>query len=191
MPTSAATAELTSLAKILDLANVIIHDAGGRILYWTTGCERFYGWSRKEALGAVVHELLKTKYPLPRGELLTKLQKEGSWQGEIEHQKKDGSLAWVASLWVARKSEDDVIHAVLQNNSEITGLKRAQVEIAAREAHLRSILDTVPEAMVVTDANGLRHFVQRGRCSTLRLSSRGGRWSKRPNADARALSEGA
>ncbi len=154
MPTSAATAELTSLAKILDLANVIIHDASGRILYWTTGCERFYGWSREEALGAVVHELLKTKYPLPRGELLAKLQKEGSWQGEIEHQKKDGSLAWVASLWVARKSEDDVIHAVLQNNSEITRLKRAQVEIAAREAHLRSILDTVPEAMVVTDANG-------------------------------------
>jgi PAS domain S-box-containing protein len=43
---------------------------------------------------------------------------------------------------------------VLQNNSDITGLKRAQVEIAAREAHLRSILDTVPEAMIVIDANG-------------------------------------
>jgi hypothetical protein len=43
MPTSAATAELTSLAEILDLANVIIHDMGGRILYWTTGCERMYG----------------------------------------------------------------------------------------------------------------------------------------------------
>jgi PAS domain-containing protein len=43
---------------------------------------------------------------------------------------------------------------VLQNNSDITGLKRAQDEIAAREAHLRSILDTVPEAMIVIDANG-------------------------------------
>ena len=154
MPTSAATAELTSLAEILDLANVIIHDMGGRILYWTTGCERLYGWSREEALGEVVHELLKTKYPLPRGELTAKLRKEGHWQGEIEHQKKDGSVALIASLWVARKSEDDVIHAVLQNNSDITGLKRAQDEIAAREAHLRSILDTVPEAMIVIDANG-------------------------------------
>ena len=46
------------------------------------------------------------------------------------------------------------IHSVLQNNSDITGLKRAQDDIAAREAHLRSILDTVPEAMVVIDANG-------------------------------------
>ena len=154
MPTSAATAELTSLAKILDLANVIIHDVGGRISYWTTGCERLYGWSREEALGQVVHELLKTKYPLPRSKIVANLRKEGSWQGEIEHRKKDGSVVSVSTLWVARKSEDDVIHAVLQNNSDITGLKRAQDEIAAREAHLRSILDTVPEAMIVIDARG-------------------------------------
>ena len=154
MPRSAATAELTSLAKMLDLANVIIHDVDGRILYWTTGCERIYGWSREEALGEVVHDLLKTKYPLLRSKIVAKLRKEGSWQGEIEHQKKDGSVVSVSTLWVARKSEDDVIHSVLQNNSDITELKRAQDEIAAREAHLRSILDTVPEAMIVIDARG-------------------------------------
>ena len=34
-------------------------------------------------------------------------------------------------------------------------LKQAQAEIAAREAHLRSILDTVPEAMVVIDEGGV------------------------------------
>jgi PAS domain S-box-containing protein len=154
MPISAAAAELTSLAKILDLANVIIHDLDGRILYWTTGCERLYGWSREEALGQAVHELLKTEYPQPRSKIVAKLRKEGSWRGEIEHQKKDGSVISVSTLWVARKSEDDVIHSVLQNNSDITGLKRAQEEIAAREAHLRSILDTVPEAMIVIDARG-------------------------------------
>jgi PAS domain S-box-containing protein len=154
MSSSAATAELTSLAKILDLANVIIHGVDGRISYWTTGCERLYGWSREEALGQVVHELLKTEYPQPRSKIVAKLRKEGSWQGEIEHRKKDGSVVSVSTLWVARKSEDDVIHSVLQNNSDITGLKRAQDEIAAREAHLRSILDTVPEAMIVIDANG-------------------------------------
>ena len=154
MPTSAATAELTSLAKILDLANVIIHNVDGRILYWTTGCERLYGWSREEALGEVVHDLLKTKYPLLRSDIVAKLHEEGSWQGEIEHQTKDGSVVAVSSLWVARKSEDDGIHSVLQNNSDITRLKRAQDEIAAREAHLRSILDTVPEAMIVIDMKG-------------------------------------
>ena len=87
LPTSIATTELTSLAKILDLANVIIHDVDGRISYWTTGCERLYGWSRGEALGQVVHELLKTEYPQPRSKIVAKLRKKGSWQGEIEHQR--------------------------------------------------------------------------------------------------------
>ena len=86
LPTSAAAAELTSLAKILDLANVIIHDVEGRILDWTTGCERLYGWSREEALGQVVQELLKTRYHLARRKIVAKLRNEGSWQGEVEQQ---------------------------------------------------------------------------------------------------------
>ncbi|MCA1408361.1 PAS domain S-box protein [Ensifer sp. IC3342] len=43
---------------------------------------------------------------------------------------------------------------VEQTDSDITNLRRAQADLAAREAHLRSILDTVPEAMVVIDENG-------------------------------------
>ena len=121
MPTSAATAELKSLASILDLANVIIHEMDGKILYWTTGCERLYGWRREEAVGEFVQELLKTEYPMPRSELIAKLREEGAWHGEIEHQKRDGSVVSISSLWVARKSEDDVVHSVLQNNSDITG----------------------------------------------------------------------
>ena len=97
---------------------------------------------------------ISTGNAIRASKIVAKLRKEGSWQGEIEHQKKDGSVVSVSTLWVARKSEDDVIHSVLQNNSDITGLKRAQDEIAAREAHLRSILDTVPEAMIVIDAKG-------------------------------------
>jgi PAS domain S-box-containing protein len=154
MPTSAATAELKSLASILDLANVIIHEIDGRILYWTTGCERLYGWRRKEAVGDFVQDLLKTEYPMPRCEVIAKLRAEGAWQGEIEHHTKDGSVVSISSLWVARKSDDGLIHSVLQNNSDITGLKRAQDNIASREAHLRSILETVPEAMVVIDIDG-------------------------------------
>ena len=35
------------------------------------------------------------------------------------------------------------------------GLQRTRREAAAREAHLQSILDTVPEAMIVIDERGL------------------------------------
>jgi len=146
---------LTSLAHILDLANVIIHDVDGKVLHWTTGCERLYGWTREEARGKFIHELLRTKYSGPRDKIIAELSERGSWEGEIEHQRKDGAVVTVASLWVARRSEDNSIEAVLQNNNDITGLKRAQNELATREAHLRSILDTVPEAMIVIDEGGV------------------------------------
>src|SRR5271157_1834149 len=151
---SAVSAEFDSLVEILDLANVIIHDVEGKILQWTTGCERLYGWTRQEAIGQVVHELLQTKYPVPRSEIVAALRERGSWEGEFEHRTKAGLAVSIASLWVARKSDDNAIRFVLQNNIDVTRLKRAQAELATREAHLRSILDTVPEAMIVIDEQG-------------------------------------
>ncbi len=147
-------AEIDSLIEILDLANVIIHDLDGSILHWTAGCERLYGWAREEAVGQVVHELLQTKYPVPRSEIVAALRERGSWEGEFEHRTKTGSAVSIASLWVARISDDNSIRFVLQNNIDISRLKRAQAELATREAHLRSILDTVPEAMIVIDEQG-------------------------------------
>ena len=152
---SAVIAEFASLADILDLANVVIHDLEGTILHWTTGCERLYGWSRQEAVGQIVHHLLKTRYPVPRSEIAATMRERGSWEGELEHHTKSGAVVSIASLWVARKSDDNVVRFVLQTNNDITGLKRAKADLATREAHLRSILDTVPEAMIVIDERGL------------------------------------
>jgi PAS domain S-box-containing protein len=103
---SAVSAEFDSLVKILDLANVIIHDVEGKIFEWTTGGERLYGWTRQEAVGQVVHDLLQTKYPVPRGEIVAALRGRGSWEGEFEHRTKAGLGVSIASPWVARKSEE-------------------------------------------------------------------------------------
>jgi len=151
---SAAIADFGEMAQVLDLANIIIHDADGKIVHWTSGCERLYGWSRGEALGAVIHELLTTIYPQPRHKIVAQLRRSGSWQGELEHRKKNGSALSVASLWVARRADDNSIRSVLQNNTDITELKRTQSDLATREAHLRSIIDTVPEAMIVIEEGG-------------------------------------
>ncbi len=154
-PKAIAAVDFAEMAHVLDLTNMVIHDPQGKILFWTSGCQRLYGWSREEALGKVLHELLKTRYPLPREEIIKQLLTDGSWQGEIEQRKKDGSLVSIASLWVTRLTADKKIPSVLQINSDITALKQAQADLMTREAHLRSILETVPEAMVVIDEDGV------------------------------------
>jgi PAS domain S-box-containing protein len=143
------------LARILDQTNLVIHGVDGTILHWTAGCERLYGWAKTEAVGRIVHDLLVTQYPQPREAILDAVSRNGSWQGELEHRRKDGSAVSIASLWVAQRSDDGAALTVLQTNNDISGLRRAQTELAAREAHLRSILDTVPEAMIVIDEGGL------------------------------------
>ena len=150
-----AAIDFAEMAQVLDLTNIVIHDQDGKVLHWTTGCQRLYGWSRHEALGKVVQELLRTRYPLPRDEIVAQLRERGSWRGELEQQAKDGSPVSVASLWVARPSAIGRVPSVLQINIDITELKRTQAELVGREAHLRSILDTVPEAMIVIDEGGV------------------------------------
>src|SRR5262249_3780889 len=59
-------------AELLDLAHdaILVRDLEGRIRYWNSGAEATYGWAAAEAVDQVVHELLRTQFPLPRPEII-------------------------------------------------------------------------------------------------------------------------
>ncbi|AYG63583.1 hybrid sensor histidine kinase/response regulator [Rhizobium jaguaris] len=146
---------LEEIARVLDGANIIIHGFDGVIGRWTTGCERLYGWSREEAVGRVVHELLATVTPEPLDQIRQTVARHGVWQGELVHRHKDGRPIVVASRWVTAFSIDPTRQLIVQTNNDISDLKRIQADLAEREAHLRSILATVPESMIVIDEAGM------------------------------------
>lgn len=145
---------VNTIVDALDGANVIVHDADGRISHWSRGCEELYGWGRSEAEGKIVHDLLDTQFPQPIGDIRSRLNAHGVWAGELEQRHKNGDAVFVASRWIYLASEQGGRGAIVQTDGDITGLRRTQADLAAREAHLRSILDTVPEAMVVIDERG-------------------------------------
>lgn len=146
---------LNEIERVLDGAVIVVSDAAGRIIRWTGGCEQFYGRPRAEALGQDVHQLLQTTFPQPRADIDAWLERYGTWEGELVQRHSDGRRLWVASHWVVLNAVDGDGRVVLQTNNDISDLKDAQTDLAAREAHLRSILDTVPEAMVVIDEAGI------------------------------------
>ncbi|MCJ9720290.1 PAS domain S-box protein [Agrobacterium sp. SHOUNA12C] len=145
---------LDEIAEVLDSANIIVHGFDGVISRWTTGCERLYGWSRQEAIGQVVHELLATVFPEPLDKIRDKIARQVDWQGELIHHGRDGKPIVVASRWVVASSVEPARPVIVQTNTDISDLKRIQADLAEREAHLRSILATVPESMVVIDEAG-------------------------------------
>src|SRR5690606_26141009 len=94
--------QLERQAHLLDLSNdmIIVRDAGDRITYWNAGAEQIYGYTRSEALGRNVHELLQTEFPAMREAILETLHRHKRWSGTLVHTTRDGRRIRINSRWV-------------------------------------------------------------------------------------------
>jgi two-component system, LuxR family, sensor kinase FixL len=149
------TAELQVGLRALGLASAMIRRRDGTILFWARGMERLYGFSAAEACGQSSHELLRTEFPRPLAEIEAELADRGEWTGEVVHYRRDGQPRTIASQWSLW--HEGATSAVTVINNDITELKLAEQDLFAREAHLTSILETVPDAMIVIDEAGIMH----------------------------------
>lgn len=136
---------------ILDLAQVIVRDLGGRITVWSTGAERLYGWTREAVLGRLVHDLLATEFPKPLAEVEADLLRDGEWQGELRHTRRDGRSVYVASHWALQRGRDGQPIAVIEVNNDISGAKEAD------ESRLRlaAIIESSDDAIIGKTLDGI------------------------------------
>lgn len=146
--------DLDAALRLLNHANLIVHRLEGIIFGWSAGCEALYGWTRQEAVGKVIHQLLSTRFPKPREEICAEVLSAGVWEGEILHKHKEGHTVVSATRWVALRIPDEPEPIIIQTNNDVTNMKSTEINLAEREAHLRSILDTVPDSMIVIEENG-------------------------------------
>ena len=109
-----------------------------------------YGWRPEEALGQISHELLRTEFPEPLASIQKKLRRYGQWQGELHHRHKDGGDLTIASKWILRKASDGVAH-VVEINSDITGLARAEAD----QARLAAIIASSDAAIISKSLDGI------------------------------------
>ncbi|MBV8774407.1 MAG: PAS domain-containing protein, partial [Deltaproteobacteria bacterium] len=125
-------ARLREQAEIVDLGDLLVRDTNDRILVWSAGCVRLYGYAREEAIGKQVHELLRTEFPQPLAEITAALEKNGQWEGELVHYGRAGNRIVVVSRWVVHRADESRPAVVLQVNNDITA--RRQAEEALRQA---------------------------------------------------------
>lgn len=137
--------------QLLDLAHFLVRDIHDHITSWNPGAERLYGFSQAEAIGKVSHALLRTRFPEPIEQIRAKLFANGGWQGELEHQTRDGRQVVVASFWALHRDKSGEPQAILEVNNDITELKRAE------EARLRlaAIVESSDDAIVSKTLDGL------------------------------------
>ncbi len=127
-------------AALLDLAPdaiIVRHVGTSQVAFWNHGAEALYGWSRHEAVGQSSHELLQTQSAIPLDELEASLFREGHWQGELVHTRRDGSRLIVSSRWAPQFDADGRPAACLEINTDITARKEMEAALREREATLQ------------------------------------------------------
>ena len=134
-------------ADLINLAHdaIFVRDPVGRVLSWNKGAEELYGWMEQEALGRVTPSLLKTRFPGDLADVDAHLERDGQWEGELVHTRRDGSVVTVESRQVLVRDDEGQPTAILEINRDITRRRhQEQTERAVYvETAARSVLSLI------------------------------------------------
>jgi PAS domain S-box-containing protein len=146
-------------ARLLDLTHdtIVVHDPAGRITYWNRGAERLYGWSKPEALGRDIDELLLTRFPQSPDQIAATLVETGHWEGELLRKTRHGTDLVIASRWSLQRTQQGAPLAVLESGNDITARTRAEDALRQSEATY------VAEAQRLSDTGSFGWEVASGR----------------------------
>jgi two-component system sensor kinase FixL len=132
-------------------------DPAGHVTIWNKGAERLKGWTEREVLGQ--HAAIfypadqvvagKPAADLDRARLVGKLEQE-DWR-----LRKNGSEFLAHVSITALYDDSGALRGFGKVIRDVTDQRAAEHQLVASEAHVRSILSTVPDAMVVIDEHGL------------------------------------
>ena len=131
-------ATLEEVSQALDLTPCMITDLRGRVSHWSEGCVRLYGYSRDEALGRMVTELLATEFP-PGGRqgLLAALLRHGQWQGELRQVRRDGTRIVTGTQWTLRLDPlTGAPMSIVSTRTDLSALRQAERALSRSEARL-------------------------------------------------------
>jgi len=142
---------------------ILVCDRINRVLSWNRGAEELYGWTAQEALGRATHTLLKTRFPVNLAALEAQLERDGRWEGELIHTRRDGSSVVVESRQVLFQDEEGQPSAILEINRDITERRRQEqtaqathAEVAARLILLQQVLDAMPSSVYLVYGSDAR-----------------------------------
>ena len=135
-----ADEQIRSQAALLEITRdaIYVRDFCDRILYWSEGSHRLYGWALAEARGLTVAELGLNTDPSESARALQAIQQNEEWFGEMHQRTREGRDLIVQSRWTLVRESDGTPKAILIVNTDITERKRLESQLL-RAQRLESI----------------------------------------------------
>lgn len=130
---------------------VQFYDEKGKVTYWNNASTKIYGWSKEEALGKTLDELIYTKEQSKEflnllKEIRSTMQPAGPFESQFR--RKDGSLGWISSTTFAIPSETGNPTFVCMD-VEITDQKRATEELAEQKELFQTLINTINSSILI------------------------------------------
>ena len=129
----------------------------GRVTIWNRGAERIKGWAEAEIIGrdfAIFYPADDIAAGKPAADL-ARAHRDGRIEEESWRVRKDGSEFLAHVTITALHDDAGALRGFGKVIRDITHEKAAEAAIVRREHHLRSILNTIPDAMIVMNENGI------------------------------------
>jgi PAS domain S-box-containing protein len=138
-----------AITALLDLTHdaILVRNLKNETVFWNKSAERLYGWNKEEASGRVTHDLLHTVFPSPIEDIEAEVLRKGYWEGELIHQKRDGTLLTVSSRWAVQMDGSGKPVGTLESNRDISQRQR-------EDKRFRGLIEAAPDAMVVVNQTG-------------------------------------
>jgi PAS domain S-box-containing protein len=117
-------------AALLDQARdaIVVRDLEQRILFWSKGAERVYGWTKEEAVGRNAVELLYKDGAATLDAALKEVLEKGEWSGELQQHRQGGTEIVVESRWTLVNDEHGKPTSILVIDTDITEKKRMEAQ---------------------------------------------------------------
>jgi PAS domain S-box-containing protein len=133
--------QLPYLLPMLDQTEdaIIAFDPLWRVTAWNQGAERMYGWSAEEAPRRELESFMTVSMSdAQHAEIRREIAERGRWRGEVDVERRDGSMLSVESIHVAICDVDSQITGYLAIHRDVTERKgtAARLVSAAREQTL-------------------------------------------------------
>ncbi len=150
-----ANSRLAAIVASSDDA-IVAKTLDGIVTDWNAGAAAIFGYSAKEMIGKPIDIILPPGREEEEAAILERLKRgERVEHFETRRLRGDGETIDVSLTVSPIWDGSGRLVGASKVARDITAAKRAQAALAEREAHLQSILDTVPDAMIVIDPQGV------------------------------------
>lgn len=154
---------------------ILTCDMNGVITSWNQGACKLYGWSREQAIGKTLCELINTPECA-----MNQLVATGHFEGELTERHQSGQQVVVASRWSVALDAKGIAQSILISNNDLTESRLSEdklrvLQLALEQANRLSTLGQMSAS--------LAHEINQPLASISMSAEASLRWMNRPEPD--------